>query len=235
VSTTGFDYDNSTGRPPGRVLAALGVVLPGVRRVQAQAAPYAEAWRAHNLDVLSRPARGRRWVVLGDSMSQGVGASAHDRGWVGQLAERLGGLDVLNLSATGARTRDVLDVQLPLLEQLTGDVPADLVTVLIGSNDLFAGGAVRAQLPAAFADLLDRLPDDAVVASLPQPRDAARRADDHLERAAARGRLRMVDMRADGPSSWRGRLAADFFHPNDAGYAALADAFEPVVREALAR
>lgn len=27
----------------------------------------------------------------------------------------------------------------------------------------------------------------------------------------------MVDLRVTGPTSWRGRLAGDFFHPNDAG------------------
>ncbi len=44
-----------------------------------------------------------------------------------------------------------------------------------------------------------------------------------------------MDLRTDGPDSWRGRLAADFFHPNEAGYAAITDAFEPVVRDALLR
>ena len=103
------------------------------------------------------------------------------------------------------------------------------ILVLIGSNDLFAGRAVRDALPSAFTELVQALPDGAVAASLPQPRDAARRANKPLEEAAARGRLRMVDMRVAGPDSWRGKLAADWFHPNDAGYAALADAFEPVV------
>jgi lysophospholipase L1-like esterase len=37
-----------------------------------------------------------------------------------------------------------------------------------------------------------------------------------------------------GPDAWRGRLAADRFHPNDAGYALIADAFAPVVTAALA-
>ncbi|MCW2816909.1 MAG: GDSL-like Lipase/Acylhydrolase, partial [Nocardioides sp.] len=59
-------------------------------------------------------------------------------------------------------------------------------------------------------------------------------AAEHVERAAAAGRVRMLDLRVEGPSSWRGRLAADKFHPNDAGYAAIADVFAPVVRQALA-
>jgi lysophospholipase L1-like esterase len=39
----------------------------------------------------------------------------------------------------------------------------------------------------------------------------------------------VVDMTAEGPRTWIGKVAADRFHPNDKGYAALADAFEPTV------
>ncbi len=175
-------------------------------------------------------------------MAQGVGASRWDAGWVDQLRAALAAeghpLVVVNLSATGARTADVVDQQLPVLAALPpapGSDRPDLVTVLVGSNDLFAGGGHRQRLPDEFARLVAALPRGAVVASLPQPRTAAHRANRHVADAAARGDLVMVDMRSDGPSSWRGRLAADFFHPNDAGYAELARAFLPHVRAALAR
>jgi len=232
--TSDFRYDNRTGRGPGRVLRTLGVLVPGVSRVQAQVEPYADAWHARNRSVLAHP--GRRWFVLGDSMSQGIGASAHDSGWVDQLVARLGteagALRIVNLSATGARVADVVEQQLPALSSLEPR-PDDLVTVMAGSNDLFAGRVSRAALPAGFAVLVDRLPRGAIVATLPQPRVAATRANAYVESAAAEGRLRMVDMRVSGPPSWRGRLASDWFHPNDAGYAAIADAFEPVLRSAL--
>ena len=228
-----LDYDNRTGRPTGPVLRLLGKVLPGVREVQGQVEPYAAAWSAHNRLALGRP--GRRWLVLGDSMAQGVGASRPTAGWVGQLADRLATTGhtptLVNLSATGARVRDVIDQQLPILESLAG--PDSLVTVLVGSNDLFGRRRRRRELPAAMRELVDRLPPGAVVASLPQPREAARRANRWVDAAAAAGRVRLVDMRVHGPASWRGRLAPDRFHPNDAGYAALADAFEPVARAAL--
>ncbi|MBS46051.1 MAG: GDSL family lipase [Nocardioides sp.] len=221
------------------MVRSLGAVLPGVRRVLAQAEPYADAWHAHNRRVLAAPSGRRRWVVLGDSMSQSVGAGGHDRGWVGQLDERLAAsgvhLEVLNLSATGARVDDVLDQQLPALRGLpasTADAP-DLVTVLVGSNDLFAGRRVRDALPERFGALVDALPRGAVVATLPQPRAAARGANRHVDEAGARGALRVVDMRTDGPDTWVGRVAEDRFHPNERGYAAIADAFEPVVRRAL--
>jgi lysophospholipase L1-like esterase len=231
-----FTYDNSTGRGPGRVVRTLGLVLPGVRRVQLQVAPYADAWQERNRQSIAMP--GPHWFVLGDSMSQAVGASRFDAGWVDQLVGRLSpALDVppiVNLSATGARTPDLIEQQLPALDALRPG-PDDLVTVLIGSNDLFAGRVFRDGLPDAFAELVRLLPFGSVVASLPQPRAAATEANRHLELAAAQGQLRLVDMRASGPSSWRGRVAEDRFHPNDAGYAAIADAFEPVLRDALTR
>ncbi len=233
-------YGNRTGRGAGRALRAARLLLPGVRSVLAQVDPYAAAWTRSNLASVSRP--GRRWVVLGDSMSQSVGASAWDAGWVGQLHRDLEAdghhLVLVNLSATGARVADVLDQQLALLRGLgpaSGASAPDLVTALVGSNDLFAGRALRRELPGAFARLVTALPRDAVLATLPQPRPDARRANRHVTRAAAAGHLEVVDMAAEGPRSWRGRLAPDRFHPNDAGYAEIARAFRPHVLDVLGR
>ncbi|GEP37524.1 hypothetical protein NPS01_11870 [Nocardioides psychrotolerans] len=234
MSHASFTYDNRTGRGPGRAVRTMSAVLPGVARVWNQVEPYAEAWRAHNLQTLDLP--GRRWIVLGDSMSQGIGATSYDAGWVGQLAQRLAtsgdDLRVINLSATGAGVPDVLDQQLPALDRI-GVCENDLVTVLVGSNDLFGRRAKRDRLPDGFAAMVDRVPPGTAVATLPQPSGAATRANVHVERAAASGRIVMVDLRVTGPASWKGRLASDFFHPNDAGYAAIATAFEPVVRARL--
>ena len=228
-----FAYDNRTGREPGRVLRVLGRLLPGVRSVQRHVSPYAEEWVAHNRAALARP--GRRWYVLGDSMSQSIGATRWDRGWVHQLQERLSAsgrdLVVVNLSATGAVLADVLDQQVPVLDGLLAADPLRdraVVTVLVGSNDVF-NRAHRPHLPGRFADLLPRLPAGAVVSTLPQPRAAAQRSNTHIWAAAEAGRVRVVDMATAGPRTWIGKLAADRFHPNDRGYAALADAFEPVV------
>lgn len=212
----------------------MSALIPGVARVWTQAVPYADAWHARNIATIDRP--GRRWIVLGDSMSQGIGASVYDAGWVGQLAQRLASdgydLQILNLSATGACVADVLHQQLPALHEL-GVRKDDIVTVMVGSNDLFGGRGSRADLPHAYAQLVDRVPIGCLVATLPQPSGVARRANVHVEAADASGRIVMVDLRVTGPTSWRGRLAADFFHPNDAGYAAIATAFEPSLRKAI--
>jgi lysophospholipase L1-like esterase len=228
--TPEFDYSNLSGRPLGPFLQLMSTVLSGVRQVQDQVRPYAEAWRAANLQALADS--GPLWVALGDSMTQGVGASTFDRGWVGQLARRLDDEGrhhrVVNLAFSGARTTDVLDRQLPALAALA--TPPDLVTVLIGSNDL-TRRAYRDRLPAAFAELLERLPVGSVVANLPQPRSAARRVNVLIERAVRQRGLVLADMldRRHAPTSWRGRLAEDHFHPNELGYAGLADTFHHAI------
>src|SRR6476661_8687526 len=213
-------------------MRVLSAVLPGVGRVRHQTEPYAAAWRAANDAALAAQGANSAplWVALGDSMTQGIGASAPDRGWVGQLAEHLAAAGrphrVVNLSVTGARVQDAIDQQLPALRDLldAGLVP-ELVTVVLGSNDVVSP-RLRTGLTERFAELLDGLPDGAVVANLPNPHREARRVEALLRQREREGRLVVADMRAHGPHSWRGRLAADKFHPNDAGYAAMAHVFD---------
>jgi lysophospholipase L1-like esterase len=225
-----FSYGNITGRPTAPFVRALARLLPGVGYVQRQHAAYAALWRAANVVALTKP--GPRWIVLGDSMSQGVGATSFDAGWVNQVNDRLAadgrGYEIINLSASGARAPDVVEQQIPVWRALPpapgSSSRPDLVTVLIGSNDLISSKH-RDAFPAAFASLLALLPAGAVVSSLPQPRGAARLANEELVTAARDRGLVMVDMRRSGPPSWRGKLAEDHFHPNNAGYAGIADAF----------
>jgi lysophospholipase L1-like esterase len=207
---------------PGPFLRAAGTILPGIRRVQDQIAPYASAWRASNAEALS--AGGPLWVTLGDSMTQAIGAASIWGGWVGQaLAQLTPAYRVVNLSASGARIRDVAGPQLDALAGL--GVTPDLVTVLIGSNDLFRKSR-RASAVSDFAALLERLPVGAVVATLPQPRQVARDVNVLIEAAAAAGRVRIAELRGGaGIGSWKGALADDHFHPNEIGYARLAAGF----------
>ncbi len=226
--SVGFDYDNTSARPPGAFMTALSRLLPGVGAVRAQTEAYAAAWRRANDAALG--ADGPLWVAIGDSMTQGIGASAPEHGWVGQLGGHLAAAGrahrVVNLSVTGARVQDAVDHQLPALRDLVamGQVP-DLVTVVIGSNDVVSP-RLRAGLTGRFTELLDGLPAGAVVANLPNPHREARRVEGLLRQREQDGRLVVADMRAHGPRSWRGKLAADRFHPNDAGYAAMAHVFD---------
>ncbi len=233
--TTPLAYANRTGRRPGWFVSVAARVVPGVAQVQRQVGPYAQAWHAANLDALTRP--GPRWIVLGDSMSQGVGASAFDAGWVNQVHRRLAaaGLDyaIVNLSASGARADDVLAQQVPVWRALPprrdDDPRPDLVTLLVGSNDMIRRSH-RDELPATFARLLDELPAGAVVATLPNPRQVALAVNALIAQARRARGIVAADMRGGSPSSWRGKLAEDHFHPNDAGYADLADVFTRAIR-----
>ncbi len=91
---------------------------------------------------LARAAPGpRRLLALAVVAAQGIGASRPSNGFVGVLGRQLAAatgqpVQVVNLSRSGARIRDVLDTQLPALAAL--DRTPDLVTVAIGGNDVRA-------------------------------------------------------------------------------------------------
>jgi lysophospholipase L1-like esterase len=220
----------STVTHPGTLRSALlrsvvDRVVPGVARVRAQKEPFAAAWRTANEAALGGD--GPLWVALGDSMTQGIGAADISGGWVSQLQERLAAeghpLRLVNLSVTGARVRDVVSDQLPRLRAL--GVTPDLVTVLIGANDMFPRSR-REPAVGQYAALLDRLPAGrSVVAPLPQRNGPARAINALIGRAAARGQVRLAEFPQTSLWSLFGTLAEDHFHPNERGYASIAAAF----------
>lgn len=226
-----FTYVNESGRPPGRLITALGRVLPGVARVQADVAPFAAAWRSENLEALQED-NVPLWVALGDSLTLGIGAPAHDQGWVGLVRNRLAGEHlrhrVVNLAVSGATVEELIERQVPVLETLG----ADLVTVMIGSNDLTRPGK-RRELPARHEAMLHRLPTGTIVTTLPNPTRAATQVNDGLVRVAAQRGLIVAELRDRRTSSWRGKVAADHFHPNERGYLAIAEVVGDAVLRAV--
>jgi lysophospholipase L1-like esterase len=194
-----------------------------VRRVRAQVEPYAEAWRRSNETALAET--GPLWVVLGDSTAQGIGASSYDRGWVGQLRDLITTDErqwrLLNLSLSGGRVRDVLDGQLPELRRL--GVEPDLATVAVGANDIRRSR--RSQLEPALAALLGELPRGAVVGTIPGRPSTVHPFNTMIRQRAAVLGLRVAETADAITPPWRGKLASDFFHPNDVGYAAWAASF----------
>jgi lysophospholipase L1-like esterase len=217
-----FTYSNLSGRPSSAVLKLLARILPGVKKVENEIAPYAAAWHEHNVAALASTEP--LWVVLGDSLSQGVGASSIQQSWVLQAQHQLAvaGLEyrVINLSVSGATVPDVLERQLPALSGLAA-APA-LVTVLIGSNDVIHHD-LRATLLDHYRTLLAALPANSFVL-LPERGggvfgDVARLVADQAGTVAA------VSVRLSG----RVR-AEDHFHFNDTGYAMVATDFVAAVR-----
>jgi lysophospholipase L1-like esterase len=160
-------------------------------------------------------------------MTQAIGASRYDCGWVSQLQALLEQAGetyrVINLSAYGARVEDVLTRQLPAMRAL--DAEPDLVTVLIGSNDIVSRRS-RSYLLSNYAELVAELPRGAVIASPFGNVGLGKQVNDLIAAEASGRGLRVLDNRQDSSfASWKGKLAEDHFHPNDRGYAGLAQAF----------
>ena len=234
-------FDPSRPRAARAAVAPAGVLVAfwagRLLRLRRSVGRHARYW--------SRPqgrSGGLLYAALGDSAAQGIGASSPDRGYVGLLARRLGDatglpVEVVNLSRSGARMADVLDVQLTALSAL-GRAP-DVVTVAIGGNDVVGYDPV---LFGEQADrLADALPEGAYVGDAPYfmhgrwERDA-RHAADLLAAAAVRHGLRPVALHdAQQARGWRAMatdFAADWFHPNDRGHRVWADAFwDRIARE----
>jgi len=171
-------------------------------------------------------------VALGDSLSQGIGASDPERGYVGLLAGRLERatgrrVEVINLADSGARVHDVIHRQLPVMRAL--EPPPELVTVTIGTND--AGRYAPHELRERFDALCRLLPAGALVADVPRfhrgrrARAAAEAAAVLREVLALHPHLVAVGLdevtRHTGPAF----RSADFFHPNDRGHRLYADTF----------
>ena len=220
---TDFSYSNVPEQSSGWLIRFASFIVPGIKKVQRQIRPYALAWQQSNQQNVKQ--EGPVWIVLGDSMGQGIGASAHDKGWVGQLQQKLlqrgDRYRVINLSVSGAKVRDVLQKQLPAMHSM-GLEPA-LVTVTVGSNDR-GSRQNRKQLVEDFAVLLQQLPKGSVVASILGNFADIKRVDAHLREVEKTELIRVADVRNDIPS-WRGKLSDDHYHPNDAGYTAMAESF----------
>ena len=204
--------------------------LPLFRESFAQVERYRDAWSADN--ATSRTAGGPLWVVLGDSAAQGVGASAHDRGYVGIVLARLRATGapwrVQNLSRSGARTREVVDVQWPAARDL--HPPADLLTAVIGGNDALR--SKEADWLRATEDLCAALPPGAVVSTTARGvfERKTRRVNQVVRARAAERGLHVADLWAYTGAPYRG-LYADGFHPNDRGYLQWADALSVALQE----
>ncbi len=174
-----------------------------------------------------------RLVVLGDSISQGVGASRVEKGLVGRVARHLRarcGKDVAikNYSRSGATAEDVAMRQLPLADFDA----ADVVLLEIGAND------TRRLTPEEYERYLNTiiatLPlEKTVIADVPfvSNREAYQEKLDQVLKGKSAIRAHFVPELIQ-TSSWK-VTAGDFFHPNDKGYELWFKSFKPGIDEVL--
>lgn len=209
-------------------------------RVLQNVEPFGRAWAEETRKALKSHLP--LWVVMGDSMSQGIGASEHRKGWVGQALDILHhqGKDyaIINLSKSGAKIEDVLYSQLTAFKAL--HIRPAIITVLVGSNDLLSL-KYRLKLRANLQKLLNELPKGTIVGNifnrpntrLPfRPIFMHKPASDLLLKIAEQRELMVVSLDEVFKTPWSGKLAPDRFHPNDRGYVGIAHAFVDAMQKA---
>lgn len=208
----------------GPLVKTWSRVLSDMRKTADQVPAFALRWRRQNEVALA--AGEPVWVALGDSLTQGIGASSFDATFVRQLQRQLAAAGrptaVLNLSVSGARIEDVISKQVPQIASLP-DLPA-IVTCTVGNNDLLKNFRVK-QTTRGLVELFEALPANTVVATLPATGSLVASYVNRAIREEALGRgHRVADIMAH-TKGWSGRIARDGFHPNDAGYQAWTSAF----------
>jgi lysophospholipase L1-like esterase len=185
-------------------------------------------------------ARHRRFVVLGDSVAEGVGdavAGYPSGGWADAVARGLGPRTAyLNLGRRRLLAREVRDTQLqPALTFFP-----DLAAVVCGGNDLMRGveparvqrdvDAIVATLRAVGCPVLMLAPFDITRSAALPP---GRRADWHAlidalgdlaARVADRRGATLLDFRGHPAAGDAGIYSRDGIHLNARGHAIVADA-----------
>lgn len=225
-------------------LVGLGVgLVAGTSAVRVARLRRSAAVHGHELDhaavVGEGPGDPVRLVVLGDSAARGFGLEDPADAFPQQVARRVAAatgrpVDVQSMATDGHRTRDVADVQVPLLRA----AHPDALVVSVGVNDAVRGTA-RTDLLAATHDLLTGVraaadgaalvfvtcPDLARAPGLPWPVGSGlgwrcRRVAALQAEVAADLGVAVVPL----PRAGRELFGADGFHPGQAGQAAMAEA-----------
>lgn len=196
------------------VLLALGLVrLLRPERVN--------AWDMRNLPVSEGPV-----LCLGDSLVEGVGASVQTGTYPAQLG-RLLGRKVMVHGVSGLTARDGLQAvyEAPNLR-------AALVVVTLGGNDILRGTHIdetRSALGEVFAELQARgcvVAYTEVLGLVP-----GQRARMHRELCRKAGVILIPDIMHGVLGNEE--LLADTVHPNDAGYALIAERIAAILQPYL--
>lgn len=176
----------------------------------------------------------KRYLALGDSYTIGTGASDPAHSWPWIISTRLGA-ELVCPAVNGFTTLDLIAHELPLVQRLR----PELVTVLIGVNDLVQGRTADAYRKSLIT-IYDALAGDVAAVSIPTwsyvPAAAEFGGAERVERlttqfnevareeALKRGftwvDITQVSRSGIGSEGW---IAADRLHPGDAQYAAWAE------------
>lgn len=169
------------------------------------------------------------YVALGDSAAQGVGASQPLKGYVGLIAKELEQnkkreVKLLNLSKSGAKISDVLEIQLPLYKEICLKSP-QLLTIEIGANDIITFD--HEKFEKEMGELMSKLPKAAVISDIPsfagsryaKYEQRVIEANEIIHRLGAKNGFKIAELHKRVAANHGLRtFAADIFHPSDYGY-----------------
>lgn len=168
-----------------------------------------------------------KYIALGDSTAQSIGASRPDNGYPGLILKELnknGDYIPFNFSKSGAKISDVLNEQLPELSKLKLS-DKDVITIEIGANDI--SDFDEKKFETQFSELLDNLPENTVVSNVPSfagsryasKEPIVKKANKIIAKVAARHRKNIADLYTNVSNNHGLRtFSIDLFHPSNYGY-----------------
>lgn len=207
-------------------LVVIAVVLL-LGELYSQIARYQKHWDSVNQKPIGKD--DLVYVAFGDSAAQGIGATDPDKGYVGLVAKYLSehrdkNVRVINLSKSGAKVSDVIEVQLPKYRSLN-IANEQVVTIEIGANDIVDFDA--REFERQMDQLMPLLPEGTVISDLPSFKGSrlyrldpkALQANEITHKLAKKHGFEpaMLYKRVAANHGIR-TLSADLFHPSNYGY-----------------
>lgn len=173
------------------------------------------------------PTAGSAIIAFGDSLVAGVGAS-EGNGWVPLVARELN-VEIVNDGISGDTTATALD----RLEKDVLTKDPRIVIVLLGGNDILKK-IPREEMFENLEVIIDRIQDRGAAVLLIGVQGGLigdSNKKDFKRLARDKGTWLILDI-LDGIFG-DPNLMSDYIHPNDAGYAKVADRIAPVLREII--
>lgn len=174
--------------------------------------------------IVNFPPKGPTIVAFGDSLTEGVGASTRENGYVGVLERRLG-ITIVNRGVSGNTTADAL-------ARLDADITPlhpNIVIVLLGGND-YLKKIPQEETFANLSQIIKKLQSQGAVVLLLGVRGGLlhdKFSDDFQTLAKETGSLYVSNV-LDGILG-NAKLMSDEVHPNDTGYMKIADKIAPTL------
>ena len=177
--------------------------------------------------TITHPTSGERIIVFGDSLVEGVGATPGND--IASLLSRALGIPIINAGRSGDTTASAI-------ERLERDILTQnprVVGVLLGGNDAL-GRVAKHDVYKNLADIIDRTTDTGAAVLLLGVRSGLLQSQYH-DTFVGLAREKPITYIPDILEGVFGHanLMSDPIHPNDAGYAKMAERIVPVLRRML--